>query len=132
MARACYCAVLRTAARKMTALYDEALKPVGIQLAQFSLLRSIERTEPISLTDLGRRIELDRSTVGRNVRLLQRMGLVRIVPGADQREATVRLEEAGRAVLQEGAPLWDRAQRSVEAKIGAEAAVQLRDLLERL
>ncbi len=130
MARTCYCAVLRTAARKMTALYDEALKPVGIQLAQFSLLRSIERTEPVSLTELGRRTELDRSTVGRNVRLLQRMGLVRIAPGADQREATVRLEEAGRAVLQEGAPLWDRAQRTVEAKLGAKAAVQLRDLLE--
>jgi DNA-binding MarR family transcriptional regulator len=127
MARACYCAVLRTAARKMTALYDEALKPVGIQLAQFSLLRSIERTEPVSLTELGRRTELDRSTVGRNVRLLQRMGLVRIAPGA---EATVCLEEAGRAVLQEGAPLWNRAQRSVEAKLGAKAAVQLRDLLE--
>ncbi|WP_159715866.1 MarR family winged helix-turn-helix transcriptional regulator, partial [Geminicoccus flavidas] len=82
----CYCIALRAASRRLTTLYDAALQPVGINVAQFSLLRNVKRAQPVSLTELGRRMELDRSTVGRNVRLLQRMGLVRMASGSDQRE----------------------------------------------
>jgi DNA-binding MarR family transcriptional regulator len=128
MAGECYCAALRKAARKVTSLYDAALEPTGINLAQFSLLRTIDRAAPVSLTELGRMTELDRSTVGRNVRLLQRMGLVRVAPGADQREAMVVLDEPGLDVLRRGAPLWDEAQRRIEARLGS-AAAQLRTLL---
>ncbi|MFL5331628.1 MAG: MarR family winged helix-turn-helix transcriptional regulator [Geminicoccaceae bacterium] len=129
----CYCAVLRGAARKVTALYDEALAPVGLTLAQFRLLRLVERAgDPPSLTELGRVAELDRSTIGRNVRLLQRLGLVRVVPGGDQREATVALEEAGRRALHKATPLWDGAQRRIEAALGPDAAARLRSLLQSL
>jgi DNA-binding MarR family transcriptional regulator len=133
MARECYCAVLRTAARKVTALYDAALEPCGINLAQYSLLRTIQRRAPLSLTELGRLTELDRSTIGRNVRLLQRLGLVRIEPGAeDQREAVVTLDQAGADALQRAGPLWDEAQRRVESTLGADSARQLRTLLQAL
>ena len=50
----CYCAALRIATRKTTAIYDEALAPAGIGLAQFSLLRKIERGGRLSLSELGR------------------------------------------------------------------------------
>ena len=131
MAGECYCVALRKAARKVTSLYDAALEPTGVNLAQFSLLRTIERAAPVSLTELGRMTELDRSTVGRNVRLLQRMGLVRVAPGADQREATVSLDEPGLEILRRGAPLWDEAQRKIEASLGP-AAAQMRRLLQSL
>lgn len=131
MAGECYCVALRKAARKVTSLYDAALEPTGVNLAQFSLLRTIERAAPVSLTELGRMTELDRSTVGRNVRLLQRMGLVRVAPGADQREATVALDEPGLEILRRGAPLWDEAQRKIEASLGP-AAAQMRRLLQSL
>ena len=131
MARECYCAVLRTAARKVTAIYDAALEPSGINLAQYSLLRTIQRREPLSLTELGRLTELDRSTIGRNVRLLQRLGLVRVEPGAeDQREAVVTLDQAGADALQWAGPLWDEAQRRVESALGTDPARQLRTLLQ--
>ena len=131
MAGECYCVALRKAARKVTSLYDAALEPTGVNLAQFSLLRTIERAAPVSLTELGRMTELDRSTVGRNVRLLQRMGLVRVAPGADQREATVALDEPGLEILRRGAPLWNEAQRKIEASLGP-AAAQMRRLLQSL
>jgi DNA-binding MarR family transcriptional regulator len=131
MAGECYCVALRKAARKVTSLYDAALEPTGVNLAQFSLLRTIERAAPVSLTELGRMTELDRSTVGRNVRLLQRMGLVRVAPGADQREATVALDEPGLEILRRAAPLWDEAQRKIEASLGP-AAAQMRRLLQSL
>jgi DNA-binding MarR family transcriptional regulator len=124
----CYCAAVRTAARKTTALYDAALKPVGVNLAQFSLMRRIDRAGPVSLTELGRMAELDRSTVGRNVRVLERLGLVLLTRAKDQREAAVRLTPAGAAALQRAAPLWEEAQRRVEAALGAGGAEQLRTL----
>lgn len=74
MSDPCYCIVLRRASRRLTAIYDAALAPLGVNLAQFSLLRTIRRTEPVSLTRLGHETELDRSTVGRNVRVLEGHG----------------------------------------------------------
>ncbi len=124
----CYCAALRAATRKTTALYDAVLAPVGIGVAQFSLMRRIERKGAVSLTELGRVAELDRSTVGRNVKVLERMGLVAETEGNDQRETTVALTGEGRAAIARGAPLWDQAQRRVEAALGAKGAEALRAL----
>ena len=128
----CYCALLRKATRRVTSLYDDALQPIGINLAQFSLLRHIERDEPISMTELGRKIELERSTVSRNVKVLEGMGLVETGSGKDQREAVVELTENGRRVLEDGAPLWQGAQDRIEARLGTDAAAQLKELLQTL
>jgi DNA-binding MarR family transcriptional regulator len=132
MVSICYCDVLRTATRKTTAIYDAALAPAGVNLAQFSLLRKIQRADSVSLSELGRLAALDRSTIGRNVKVLQRMALVRVTPGEDHREATVTLGERGLAVLREAAPLWDEAQRRIEAKFGGDGAAQLQALLAAL
>jgi DNA-binding MarR family transcriptional regulator len=127
----CYCTLLRTAARKATSLYDDALAPLGINIAQFSLLRRIARHAPISLTELGKLCELDRSTVGRNTKLLERMGLVKTVPSRDQREATLMLTEQGNGVLRDGAALWEQAQVAIEAALGIDAQ-RLKALLQTL
>jgi DNA-binding MarR family transcriptional regulator len=132
MVSVCYCDVLRKATRKITAIYDAALIPAGVNLAQFSLLRKIQRADSVSLSELGRLAALDRSTIGRNVRVLQRMDLVRVTPGEDQREATVTLGGRGFAVLSEATPLWDGAQRLIEAKFGGDGAAQLQALLAAL
>ena len=132
MAPICYCAALRSATRKTTAIYDAALAPTGVNLAQFSLLRKIQRAAPVSLSDLGRLAELDRSTIGRNVKVLQRMGLARVTPGEDHREATVTLDAGGLVVLREGAPLWDEAQRRIEERLGEDGPAKLSALLGSL
>jgi DNA-binding MarR family transcriptional regulator len=124
----CYCAAIRAAARKTTALYDESLAPAGLNLAQYSLMRRIEHAEPISLTELARVAELDRSTVGRNVRVLERLEFARLESAEDQREAAVRLTAAGIEALRRGEPFWNEAQRRVEATLGVEHAKQLRAL----
>ena len=121
----CYCAVLRAASRKTTALYDAALAPAGLTLAQYSLMRRIERAGSPSLTELGRLAELDRSTVGRNVRLLAKLGLADLREAEDQREAAVSLTAVGRAALDAAKPLWSGAQRDIERKLGPEAAKAL-------
>ena len=128
----CICTTLRSASRRMIAFYDETIAPVGVNIAQFSLMRSIARVEPVTLTELGRRVELDRSTIGRNVRVLEKMGLVALGRGKDQREATVELSDAGRQVLVDGAPLWDGAQKTLDDRLGADFMRQLHSALDSL
>jgi DNA-binding MarR family transcriptional regulator len=128
----CYCIVLRKASRRVTALYDQALAPLGINIAQFSALRYINRNAPISLTDLGEKMELDRSTVGRNMKVMERMGLVALTTGEDQREALLSLTDAGRELLERGNPIWDAIQARLEDRLGIDHARQLSELLEAI
>ncbi|RWX79188.1 MarR family transcriptional regulator [Neorhizobium lilium] len=128
----CHCILLRKASRKLSSYYDEALAPLGVNIGQFSLLRNIHRLQPISLTELAAQVELDRSTVGRNTKVLERMGLVAISHGEDQREALISLSEEGKLLLKRGAPLWDGVQDEIEARLGAEKTRQLQELLVAL
>lgn len=121
----CYCTVLKAASRRLAAMYDEALEPVGVNIAQFSLLRRIRRAGTVTLTELGRLAELDRSTIGRNVRVLERMGLVALGRGEDHREAVVSLTAQGHKALDEGEPLWDRVQDAIHARLGPTGAMEL-------
>jgi DNA-binding MarR family transcriptional regulator len=133
MSSLCYCTLLRKATRRVAASYDEALKPIGINIAQFSLLRTVQRRQAINLTDLGRLTELDRSTIGRNVRVLERLDLVTSERGADdQREAVVTLSEHGKRVLAEAEQFWSDCQRRVEARLGAEGLDALHNVLRAI
>lgn len=131
-ASTCICIAMRQASRKMTSLYDTALAPAGVNIAQFSLLRKLRRHGELSLTALAELLELDRSTLGRNVRVIEKLGLVRLQGGTDQRESVVALTEAGSRALAIGDPLWDRAQADIEGRIGAGGVAQLEALLGAL
>lgn len=123
---------MRKAARRISALYDEALQPFGINVAQYSLLRLTERRQPASLTELAREAELERSTMGRNIQVLQKLGLVEAEKGEDQREAAIRLSARGKSLIDEAQPVWADCQRRVEERAGPEAVRGLELLLERL
>ena len=128
----CICIAVRKASRRLTARYDEALAPVGINLAQFSLLRNINRHGPVSLTRLADLTELDRSTLGRNVRVLERMGLCAPADAADKREAAIALTLDGKRILAAAEPLWATTQTDIRTRIGAQGAAQLEALLGAL
>lgn len=128
----CHCIALRKATRKLSSLYDAALAPLGINVGQFSLLRRVRRFGPVSLTDLAVHMDLDRSTVGRNTKVLERMGLLIVSSGRDQREALLSLTDAGRQVVEDGTPLWDAVQGNIETRLGAERLAQLHDILNDL
>ena len=132
MSNACYCIVLRKASRRISAVYDEALAPYGINIAQFSAMRNIKRYEPISLTDLADKLDLDRSTVGRNMKVLERLGLVATATGEDQREAAISLTSEGKALLVKTEPIWHDVQVQIEDRLGPEHSRQLSELLEAI
>jgi DNA-binding MarR family transcriptional regulator len=129
MSNPCFCILLRQAARKSSSVYDRALAPLGINVAQLSLLRKIARAQSISLTELARLADLDRSTMGRNAKVLQRMDLIEQTSGEDHRETHIALTSTGRDLVERGGPLWDQAQDEIEAKLGNEGVEQLLTLL---
>jgi DNA-binding MarR family transcriptional regulator len=128
MSGLCHCTRLRTITRKIAARYDVALEPVGINIAQFALIRNIERRQPISMTELARVLELDRSTMGRNIRVLEKLGLVETGRGEDHRESVARLSPHGAAVLREAEPLWERCQRDIAERIGPDRLQTLAEI----
>jgi len=102
------------------------LVALGIGVAQFSIMRSVLRAGPVTATALGHLVDLDRSTVSRNIRVLERLRLVRLERGAtDQRQMTITLTAKGRRVLDDGAPLWDRAQDDLRNQMGRAAGALL-------
>jgi len=122
----CICVNLRRAARAMTALYDEALAPAGIKVTQFSLLRAVERNEPAAIGTLSEELDLDRTTLARNLSPLQRDGLIELAAGDDRRVTEVRLTRKGRVAVEKALPLWRDAQARLGARFSADRLVQLR------
>ncbi|MAO81206.1 MAG: MarR family transcriptional regulator [Nocardioides sp.] len=127
----CYCTSLRVAARRASAIYDRALEPVGVNVAQWGLLRRLPPpdAEPITIQALAERAELERSTVARNVRVLVKLGLVEMTTSRDDRRASaLRLTENAVAVTAEALPLWRSAQAEIEEILTADSAAELRRL----
>ena len=116
----CACFNLRKAARAVTQLYDDALRPTGLRSTQFSMLVLLRLTGAVSITKLAEEAVTDRTTLTRNLDLLQRDGLVRIRPGEDARVREVELTRAGVAKLEEAFPRWQEAQRLVARELGAD------------
>lgn len=118
---ACYCANVRRAALALTARYDEALAPHGLKVTQFSLLYAVKRHGTPNLTALAAATGLDRSTLGRNLRVLEGLGLVSLSPGDDQRDRAVALTEEGRERLRAATRAWGRLQDALSGAMGPDA-----------
>ncbi|MFQ4142677.1 MarR family winged helix-turn-helix transcriptional regulator [Chlorogloeopsis sp. ULAP02] len=104
---------VRRASRILTQVYDEALRPVGLMLNQFTLLVSIHLVESTPITRLAQELFTDQTTLTRNLKLLEKRGLVTIEPGEDRRIKLVSLTIEGQAVLAQALPLWEQAQAEV-------------------
>ena len=114
----CACFNLRKAARAVTQLYDEALRPTGLRITQFSLLAVLRLTGRVSMTRLAEETVMDRTTLSRNLEVLERDGLVWVELGTDARVREVELTRAGGARLEEAFPRWQEAQRTIARSLG--------------
>jgi len=125
----CLCIHLRRIARSVTQAYDDALAASGVKLTQFSLLRSVQRNEPAAIGTLAEELELDRTTLTRNLRPLERDGLLTTSASADdQRVTEVRLTARGRRTIAQALPAWHKAQADMTKRMGTRRADLLREL----
>lgn len=114
----CVCAKLRRSARIVTALYDEALAGTGLSVAQFSLLRMLQRAGPCSLTALAEATGHDRTTLNRTLRPLEAAGFVASSAGRDQRQRIVEITETARETMRRCQPRWEEAQARMAEALG--------------
>ena len=132
-ASSCTCSALRQAARHLSRIYDDALSPVGLGVNQFAILGTLQRTGPIGVQDLAKRLVADRSTLGHLLRPLAARGLLTMgVSARDKRQRVIVLSEEGTALLARGRPHWAQAQARFDEIFGAENAAGLRDVLARV
>ncbi len=129
----CNCLAVRQAARYVTQLYDRHLAQSGLRTSQYGILVRLKRLGPMTINELAAELVMDRTTLGRNIRPLERDGLITITPGrSDRRIKELRLTEAGEARFQESRRAWVEAQRGFERGFGPERSAQLRGLLRAL
>ncbi len=121
--------MLRRASRRVTQVYDQALKPFGLRLTQYSLLANLLRNEDISITDLAELLDTERTTLTRNLKPLEAAGWLRIKPGPDRRSRAVAITPDGQAVVERAFPAWQQAERTFRAAMGREESAELRQLL---
>ena len=102
-------------------------------MTQYVLLESILQDEAEqSITDLAQQLGSDRSTIGRNIHILVRDGLVSLSRGSDRREHTVHVTERGREAVSLARPLWQKAQTAVADTLGQDQLQMLKALLSQL
>jgi len=116
-AQVCACFNFRKASRAISKLYDDTLQPIGLRSTQFVTLLAIFLNEPIPLSTLAREMVADRSTLTRNLNVLERDGVIRSKPGRG-RARLFSLTDKGRRVLAEGIPLWEKAQGRFVEQLG--------------
>jgi DNA-binding MarR family transcriptional regulator len=112
----------------VTQIYDEALAPSGLKITMFRLLRRISEAGQPTISELARIVDLDRSTLGRNLKVLERLGYVQLAGGQDERSKIVGVTTRGKTKFEKAFPLWDKAQRSMQARLGDERAAVFRIL----
>jgi DNA-binding MarR family transcriptional regulator len=129
----CTCGSLRKASRRISQFYDLALAPVGIKSTQFSILAEVARGSlegDVSMCELATAMVMDRSTLGHNLRPLERDDLLvlRLSP-ADRRKRHVALTKKGKSTLLRARRLWRGAEGRFEKIFGKRHATELRAAL---
>ena len=130
ISRTCIAVRLRLLNRVVTNFYDDALRPLGLKVSQLNILivtAKLGLARPAQVCDL---LQLDASTLSRNLRPLVTAGWIELLPGPDGRSRLVQGTAAGRDKRQEAQRRWRVAQESLNQRLGAQRVVALHALLD--
>jgi len=122
----CYNLKLRQADRVLTSYYDEALRDLGITIAQFSLLRALSYMKQTSQKELQQAMVLQQTTLTRNLQPLIRNGYVQTSASPeDGRVTLVSLTDEGKSLFKQAKVRWNQAQEAIANHLGPELTQQL-------
>ena len=125
ISRTCIAVRLRLLNRVVTNLYDDALRPLGLKVSQLNILivtAKLGLARPAQVCDI---LQLDASTLSRNVKPLQTHGWLEVVPEEDARTQPFRLTPQGRRLIEKAVPAWEEAQRQATELLGSEGIALL-------
>jgi len=115
---ACTCFNTRNIARVITQIFDESFKKIGFRGTQFNPLVMIFARGPVTVNKLSDYLVMDRTTLGRNLKPLERDGLIKIIQGEDRRQKLISITDKGRQLLARAFPVWQETQKKILERIG--------------
>jgi DNA-binding MarR family transcriptional regulator len=126
----CACANVRRLGRLATRLYDDEMRPAGIEVGQFALLATIRRVPGISQAHIARGLGMDTTSLTRTLNLLLKHGWIEKAQGSDRRSRVFTIMRAGEAQLLRARPYWQRAQERFASIVGADGVKALGEVVE--
>jgi DNA-binding MarR family transcriptional regulator len=123
---------IRKLNRMVSAIFDGALAGAGLKTSQFSVLVAVANREQVRPSELTKLLQMDESTVSRNVDRMCARGWLRLQPEGDRRSHLIEVTEAGQALISKAIPAWQQAQAEVSRRLGADSVAALRAALRKL
>lgn len=132
IARTCIAVRLRLLNRVVTGFYDDALRPLGLKVSQLNILivtAKLGTARPAQVCDI---LQLDVSTLSRNVERMRARGWLEVVPEEDARAQPFRLTSQGKRLIEKATPAWQKGQRMATKLFGDEGIAVLDKVGKRL
>lgn len=129
---ACVGGCVRKLNRMVSAIYDGALANAGLKTSQFSVLVSVANRKQARPAELTVHLQLDESTLSRNVERMCARGWLRLVQDADRRSHLIEVTDKGQALIRKCLPAWQKAQAEVGRRLGTDTVAELRSALRKL
>jgi DNA-binding MarR family transcriptional regulator len=118
--------------RMVTAIYDGALASVGLKTSQFSVLVAVANRDQARPSQLTKLLQMDESTLSRNVERMCARGWLRLERDDDRRSHLIEVTDKGKALIRKCLPAWQQAQEEVTQRLGADSVSALRAALRKL
>lgn len=128
----CVCGNMRMAARAVSSIYNRHLRAVGLQASQMTVLWAVVAKRSASVKAIAATIVMDETTLLRNLRVLQRRGLVSMEVGVDRRQRDVAATAQGLTAFSEALPHWQAAQKEITVALGDEGLAGMNRKLIKL
>jgi DNA-binding MarR family transcriptional regulator len=132
ISRTCIAVRMRLLNRVVTNFYDDALRPLGLKVSQLNILMVAARLGLARPAQVCAILQLDASTLSRNVKPLQTNGWLEVVPEEDARSQPFRLTPHGRQLIEKAIPAWEQAQRQASELLGSDGVALLDKATEKL
>src|SRR5262245_45893043 len=132
ISRTCIAVRLRLLNRVVTNLYDDALRPLGLKVSQLNILivtAKLGLARPAQVCEI---LQLDPSTLSRNVERMRAHGWLEVVPEVDARAQPFRLTARGKRLIDKAVPAWKEAQRQATELLGADGIALLAKTAKKL
>lgn len=125
IAQTCIAVRLRLLNRVVTNIYDDAFRPFGLKISQGNILivtAKLGVANPVKVCEI---LQLDISTLSRNVELMRAKGWLEVVAGDDARSRPFRLTSQGKRLIEKAVPAWEKAQEEARRLLGDDFVSQL-------
>ena len=123
---------IRMLNRSTSRIYDEQLRAHGLKFSQMNILAAITLEAPVQPRRIAETLCIEKSTLSRNVRVMQSNGWIERIPGEAGNTQLLRTTQEGFRLLQKATPAWRTAQKRVESLLGVAAVTTIRNAADHV